>query len=140
MKKTILIMLVAMLSSCSAKFYETSSVLDFRKYAGTDFIINPTSVSNGEFTPIGTISNYFNIGKPSKADEGKVTSRKYKMHGNTYNDGFDVSFDYMMKKTIDDAKQLGANGIIEFKIVDVTNPRGGAKIGYRIEGTAVKFK
>ena len=80
MKKTLLIMLVAILSSCSAKFYETSSTLDFRKYAGTDFIINPTSVSNGDFTPIGTISNYFNIGKPSKADEHKVLSRTYKAH------------------------------------------------------------
>ena len=139
MKKILLLMMVAVLSSCSVKFYETSSILDLKKYTGDDFTINPTSVSNGDFEPLGTISNYFNIGKAKKGDEHKVTSRTYKMHGNTYNDGFDVSFDYMMEKTINDAKNLGANGIIEFKITDVVN-NSKAKVGYRITGTAVRYK
>lgn len=138
MKKFLLLFAIAVLSSCSAKFYETSSVVDFTKYTGDDFIINPTSVSNGEFKPIGTISNYFNIGKAKVGDEDKVTSRTYKMHGNTYTEGLDVSFDYMMNKTIKDAKALGGNGIIEFKMLDVM--KGNTKLGYRVEGTVVIFK
>lgn len=138
MKKAMLIMFAIILASCSPKFYETSNVLNFQDYTGKDFIINPTSVSNGDFEPLGTISNYFHIGKPGKGDEHKVTERTHKSFGNVYHDGYDVSFEYMMKKTIQDAKNIGANGIIEFKILDIMNKN--VRIGYRMEGTAVKFK
>lgn len=138
MKKLFIIAFVGLLVSCSPGFYETSNVLNLKEYTGEDFTINPTSVSNGDFEPLGTISNYFNIGKPKNGDEHKTISRTYKSFGNTYNNGYDVSFEYMMKKTINDAKSIGANGIIEFKITNVMNK--GLCIGYRMEGTAVRFK
>lgn len=133
-----LIMIVGLLAACSPKFYETSNVLNLKEYTGENFTINPTSVSNGDFEPLGTISNYFHIGKPGKGDEHKVVSNTYKSFGNTYHDGYDVSFEYMIKKTIQDAKNIGANGIIEFKVLDIMNKN--VRIGYRMEGTAVKFK
>lgn len=142
MKKILLLMMVAVLSSCTTvRYFETTNVLNLKEYTGDDFSINPSPIANGDFVPLGTVSNYFNVGKPSKDEEHKIVNKSYKMYGMVYED-YDVSFDYMIKKTIEDVKAIGGNGIIDFRFDKVYDKQDAkkAKGGYVITGIAVRYK
>ena len=142
MKKVLLLMMVVLFSSCGTmKYYETSFNLNLKEYTGDDFSINPSSLSSGDFEPLGLVSNEFfigaSVGKEYKDVVYKETPNKYSGMEFYY-----PKLEHMFDVFITNAKSIGANGIVDFdfkKIYngDLKNPQ---LIGYKIEGVAVKFK
>ena len=134
MKKLLLILVtICAFTSCAPVFTEKTYVLNFRDYTDDSFKFIPFDYS-GDFEVLGVISNEFTEGKPSKKeDESKVylKSESPLLWG--------VKLDYIMKKTIEDAKKLGANGLAKFELVSECK-NGGQINTYKVSGVAVKFK
>ena len=138
--KKILFLLVALLalSSCGTpKYMENSYTLNLKEFTGDDFTINPTSVANGEFEPLGIVEEYFYFG--NKVD------KEHKTHVEEVKDKymqvsiFKPTQNRMFEKIISNAKEIGANGIIEFKMVDLFD-KNMRHNGYKLSGVAVKYK
>ena len=115
MKKYLLLMIVALTTSCRTYYSEQSNVLDFRKYTENGFVINPTA-SGMDFEPISMISVSFYSGekieKSLKNENGII---------NLYNKSAQTRFycatpDRMLEKIVSECKNMGANGIINFNI------------------------
>ena len=78
MKKILLaFVLIVSVCSCGRVYYqEKSTLLDLREYSGdNDFVINPTNISNGDFTPLGTLELAFMTGNSVKKDMRKLKSQ-----------------------------------------------------------------
>lgn len=141
MKKILLLLaLVLSLSSCAVLYQEKSVLVDLREYSGDkDFIINPSRIANGEFTPIGMLSVEFKSGSKVK-DE---------MKGYVQSTGpywYEATYQRMVSKAVEEAKLMGANGIIDFDIKAVYPPKsvksGGTSqaVSYKVTGIPVIYK
>lgn len=106
--------------SCGRVYYqEKSTLLDFREYSDdNDFVINPTNISNGDFTPIGTLELAFMTGNSVKKDMRKYVEEKNLGCG-SYR--YVPTVKRMISKAVEEAKSLGANGIISFEIKRVND-------------------
>lgn len=140
MKKILLLMMVAFaLSSCGTmKYYELSTNVNLKEYTGDDFIINPSSLTNGEFDPLGIVCDEFYIGT-SVGKEYKDVVEKKKPSKYSSITMYLPTTKHMFDKFIGNAKSIGANGIVDFKMNNIYN-KDMALIGYRMEGVAVRFK
>ncbi len=139
MKKVLLGLLLCVLA-CSCKtvqYKETSILLDLREYSGDkDFIINPSSIANGEFTPIGKLSIDFKNG--NKVNKKMKEHTVKKIVENSYGVKYYVpSFKRIVSKSVEEAKSLGANGIIAFNIEHINDGEYGT---YRVTGIPVVYK
>lgn len=119
MKKILLaFVLIVSVCSCGRVYYqEKSTLLDLREYSGdNDFVINPTNISNGDFTPLGTLELAFMTGNSVKKDMRKYVEEKNLGCG-SYR--YVPTVKRMVSKAVEEAKSLGANGIISFEIKQV---------------------
>lgn len=141
MKKILLLMMVAVgfLSSCGTmKYYEVSTNLNLKEYTGDDFVINPSSLTNGEFEPLGLVCDEFYIGS-SVGKEYKDVVEKKKPSKYSSITMYLPKTKHMFDKLIGNAKSIGANGIVDFKFKNIYNKEMNI-IGYKMEGVAVRFK
>ena len=116
MKKILLaFVLIVSVCSCGRVYYqEKSTLLDLREYSGdNDFVIYPTNISNGDFTPLGTLELAFMTGNSVKKDMRKYVEEKNLGCG-SYR--YVPTVKRMVSKAVEEAKSLGANGIISFEI------------------------
>ena len=118
MKKLfILIASTFILFGCSKTFYsESVSVIDYREYINEGFTISPT-VTGFNYQPISNIEVSFLMGDLKKGEDGKglleyVPYKGYKSTNKIYY----PSGKRMMDKMVTEAKNMGANGLINFKV------------------------
>lgn len=121
MKKLLLLCVVAIsATSCftTYSYSEIERVGDFRRYAVNDFVVS--SVSTGyKYTPVAEVAIDFNVGAHD-VNVAKAMVKKYNITDVGYvdsNDHFHPSYDYMLALLVNKAKELGATGILNFKIV-----------------------
>lgn len=133
MKKILLLLaLVLSLSSCGVLYQEKGILVDLREYSGDkDFIINPSKIANGEFTPIGMLSLDFISG--NKVNDGM---RKHVKSTGPY--WYEATYQRMVSRAVKEAKSVGANGIIDFNIKAVY--ASGKIMYYEVTGIPVIYK
>lgn len=142
MKKILLLsVLVLSLCSCGIGFYQEKSLLvDLREFSGDkDFIINPSKIANGEFTPIGMLCLEFKSG-------GRVKGEMKEYVKSTGSYWYEATYKRMVSKAVEEAKLMGANGIIDFDIKavygKVTRSEGTSSkiVAYEVTGIPVIYK
>lgn len=137
MKKILLMSLILLsVTSCmSYTYYEKGYALDFREYIkDPNFTINPTDIGNKDFTPIGIINLEFHVGnKVEKGDKDYVYQVGDWATGKLYY----PTFERIISLAVEEAKKMGANGIISFKIEEQWNK---SKLPvYIVSGNAVIY-
>lgn len=155
MKKLLLLSLFILTYGCTPKMYvEKTAIGDFRKYTEENFVVSPISTGYN-YDPVAEIEINFYPGNRKK-DNAKIekikpavedpiygtTAPASPMFVNTKNyEWFDPSYDYIVSQLVTKAKELGANGILEVKITDVTtNSKYSEITRYKATGFAVKIK
>ena len=120
MKKLLLLpMIAALLSSCSYKYYETTWVVDFTKYAKEGFYIYPvgTEVKEKNYIPLSQIEVKFHAGTEGEWTKENLSKESYNLNYQ----GFVIpKGEYMISRIVEEAKKFGANGIIDFKVVETS--------------------
>lgn len=122
MKKLLLLIITTMcLSSCTMGLYqysEQSFVGDFKRYIVNDFVVSVTATGY-TYTPVADISIDFNLGQYDiNSAKSRDFVKKYNITdvGKIMDGKFYPSYDYMLAALVDKAKQLGATGLLNFKI------------------------
>lgn len=135
MKKLLLIPLF-ILSACSPKYSETTYVSDFTQYVKDGFHIFPvgTELKTKNYTPLASLSTVYQLGIPPQ----KETKRKDELYQDRNTSVLIPSGKYMTDKLVDEAKQYGANAIINFKIEPVYYK--GNLVRYITSGVAVNIE
>lgn len=133
MKKLLLLPLIAaLLSSCSYKYYETTWVVDFTKYAKEGFYIYPvgTEVKEKNYVPLSQIEVRFHSGTEGEWTKKNLPKESYSLNYN----GFVIpKGEYMISRIVEEAKKFKANGIIDFKIVEVSEGRVATGMAVKIQ-------
>ena len=133
MKKLLLLPIIAaLLSSCSYKYYETTWVVDFTKYAKEGFYIYPvgTEVKEKNYIPLSQIEVKFHAGTEGEWTKENLSKESYSLNYQ----GFVVpKGDYIISRFVEEAKKFKADGIIDFQVKDTNE-------GWIATGTAVKIK
>lgn len=133
-----MVTLLLSMTSCGTYYYyyEKGYSLDFREYVkDPNFTINPTDIGNKDFTPIGLINLEFHVGnKVDKKDKGYVYETGNGLTGRYYY----PTFDRMVSSAVEEAKSMGANGLISFDIIE-TSKKEGLPI-YKVKGVAVIYE
>lgn len=137
MKKVLFLMVATLsLTGCSKIMYtESVYTVDYREYIKDGFIISPT-VTGFNYQPISNIEVVFNSGELRKDEKGDNLQPvvPYKGYvGKTKK--YAPTSKRMMDKIINEAKQMGANGLIDFKTT--YNPKNGT---WSASGIAVVIK
>ena len=135
MKKTILLATFAIsmltLQSCYTYYYEQAYTIDFREYLKNGFMISPTD-TGFDYTPLGQLEVYYTLGQKIPKDYSKENLFK----------GWDGNYfpnsKRLMDKMVEEAKELGGDGIICFKI-EYFEIKGKQPF-YKATGVAVKVK
>lgn len=136
--KNILFLMMAsvLLAGCNKIMYtESVYIVDYREYVKEGFIISPT-VTGFYYQPISNIEVVFNSGELRKGEKDNdlqpvVPYKGYVGKTNKYA----PTSKRMMDKIINEAKQMGANGLIDFKTT--YNPKNGT---WSASGIAVVIK
>ena len=139
MKKFLFLLAVLfVVSSCSTSSYsEKRWSIDFREYINDpNFTINPTDIANKEFEPIGLIDLEFcggaKVKKEHKLHVRKVTVDKWSIY-------YVPTLERMISTAVEEAKKIGANGIIKFDLIRTDKAKGSYPV-YEVTGVAVKYK
>lgn len=133
MRKILFLLAMLLLTSCSNRLYEYTTAIDYSSFCQDGFRITPFEYSSVEFEVIGEIYTKIYVGKPSKDNRHKA-EKVYTKAGNYI---WDVKYEYMIESSIEKAKKLGANGLMNF---DISLFEDKNKSWYTITGVAVKFK
>lgn len=137
-KLLLLVFLAIFLNSCSPTYYqEKTTILDFREYTKQGFIISPTT-SGFEYMPISEINiSFYPGGKLTEEFKGKRGIKKQELKYSEYY--YSPSSTRMLDKIVEEAKNMGANGIVGFKSSYIPGGKYGS--GYwNICGVAVVTK
>lgn len=126
-------------TSCTttSTYYERRWSIDFREYIkDPNFTINPTGISNKDFEPIGLIELEFYVGANVKK-EHKDHVRK---EGGRWTPKCYVpTLERMISVAVEEAKKIGANGIIKFNLIRKAKAKGSYPV-YEVTGVAVKYQ
>lgn len=141
MKKFIAILFVFgfVFSGCKSSYYnEVVTSLDFREYTKQGFIISPTT-SGFEYTPVSEINVSFYLGNKLPDDlKGKKGIKMVKDRYLGITEYYPTS-ERILDKIVDEAKAMGANGIVNFKSSYISSKKYGQ--GYwNVSGVAVITK
>lgn len=141
MKKFIAILFVLgfVLGGCKSSYYnEVTTSLDFREYTKQGFIISPTT-SGFEYTPVSEINVSFYLGNKLPDDlKGKKGIKMVKDKYLGITEYYPTS-ERILDKIVDEAKAMGANGIVNFKSSYISSKKYGQ--GYwNVSGVAVITK
>ena len=139
MKKILFLLAVLFTAaSCTTVNYsEKRWSIDFREYIkDPNFTINPTDISNKDFEPIGLIKLEFYVGTNVKKEHkdhvreegGKWTSVYYV-----------TTLERMISLSVEEAKKIGANGIIKFDLIRKDKVNSSSRTVYEVTGVAVKY-
>lgn len=138
MKKILFLLAVLFtVASCTTVNYsEKRWSIDFREYIkDANFTINPTDISNKDFEPIGLIKLEFYVGtnvkkehKDHVREEGGKWTAKY----------YVPTLERMISLSVEEAKKIGANGIIKFDLIRKNKANGSYPV-YEVTGVAVKY-
>lgn len=119
MKKILLLLgFVALLSGCGRGYYIDNVSLDYSQYTKEGFFITEASSVSFDYEPVASVYTFVYSG-----------TEKGKWKRATYVDG--------VKAVYNEAKQKGANGIINLKY-DVTYDKNGAVSYVYVKGMAIK--
>ncbi len=133
MKKLLLLPIIAaLLSSCSYKYYETTCVVDFTKYAKEGFYIYPvgTEVKEKNYIPLSHVEVRFYSGKESEWSKQNMPKESYDINYQ----GFVIpKGDYMISRLVEEAKKFKANGLINFKVVTTNEGRVASGMAVQIQ-------
>lgn len=137
MKKTILLATFAIsmltLQSCYTYYYEQAYTIDFREYVEDGFLISPTD-TGFDYTPLGQLEVDYTLGETipkgySKKDLEKGIDGYY----------FPTS-KRIMDRIVDEAKELGGDGIVCFKVTYFPPTKKNMQPYYMATGVVVKVK
>lgn len=121
MRKTFLLLsIILLLSSCGRNYYIQNESIDYHQYTKADFFITEASSVSFDYEPVASVYTFVYSG-----------NEKGKWKRATYVDGVEAVYN--------DAKQKGANGIINLKY-DVTYDKNGAVNYVYVKGMAIKRK
>lgn len=133
MKKLLLLPIIsALLSSCSYKYYETTWVVDFTKYAKEGFYIYPigTEVKEKNYIPLSQIEVKFHSGTEGEWTKENLSKESYSLNYQ----GFVVpKGDYIISRIVEEAKKFDANGIIDFKVIETPQGRSASGMAVKIQ-------
>lgn len=142
MKKNLFLMAITLvISSCAPSYNEVITSFVYSDYVDDGFRITPFEFASQDFEVIGDIFCEFVAGEPKNPEDvDKVvklefSKNKRKHRSSSYS--YDVKFDYMMNKTVGEARRIGANGIMRFNWKKVADKSGLSY--YQFTGVAVKF-
>ncbi|MGB0431883.1 MAG: hypothetical protein ACPGLV_15520 [Bacteroidia bacterium] len=140
------LILLALTTSCATTMEQwqtqyLESNIDFSKYAADDFLITPFEY-NGKYESVGFIQI---IARP-KIDLVSHTTRpnvefgeKVIYDGGNYYVARAVSLENAIEKAYQEAKEMGANAIVNLKIESIELNNGIHKLdGLKITGFAIK--
>lgn len=129
MKKLLLILFVALLQSCATVYHEAAYSIDFRDYVEKGFMISPTD-TGFDYISLGQLEVNFYL--------GTVVTNGDK--ANLIKDGdYYPTSRRIMDKVVDEAKKLGADGIVCFKVQYFPQTKYSQAF-YQATGVAVKVK
>lgn len=114
MKKILLAVIVVLITSCSAaRFSQDVYISDFRPYTEDGFTISPYH-EGYQYESVGLIDIEFTAGRkngyvnPAYHWRSSISGAKYK-------DWYQPDYDYMLNELVNQAKQMGANGILDLR-------------------------
>lgn len=137
MKKLLLLVITSIITSCAVTtpYQEYRYILDFRPYLNEGFEIYSTPIINESYECLANIT--LEIIPGTKVE----TIRGVAVTGSTFSEKVNVnvklSTDNMLKKFVQYAKDLGANGILDMQMK--TYYEDSRKV-YLLSGSAVKIK
>lgn len=137
MRKILFLMLASvLLAGCNKIMYtESVYIVDYREYIKDGFIISPT-VTGFNYQPISNLEVVFSAGELRKDEKGDNLQPVVPYKGYTgKTKKYAPTSKRMMDKIVNEAKQLGANGLIDFKTA--YNPKNGT---WSASGIAVVIK
>ena len=111
-------------SSCITRYHELSNNFDYRDHVNNGFTISHTEYGNN-YTTLGQLERYYYEGKKN---------HKYNDIEKRGNGLYYPTSKRLIDGIVNDAKELGANGIVLFKIEYLYKDRC-----YKATGTAVKI-
>ena len=118
--------IVVLLCSCGVtKYSQTVYLADFRPFTSDGFTVSPSS-SGFTYESVGDISVEF-IAGVDKSYTNPDPKMRYNKHW------FTPSYDFMVAEIVREAKTLGANALLNFRIINIEG-------GYVACGFAVKLK
>ena len=133
MKKLVLFLFaIAALASCSTfstvKYSETLSGQLYNMYLDEGFYIYPKECSHNtpEYIPLSYLEFKVRPGKPEKGQDTTGLIIIKEGDPNTFADYAYPSYEYLVDKLVDAAKNLGANAIVDFSCV--TNRASGIAV------------
>lgn len=121
MRKTIFLLSILstfLLLSCAPKFpYRVNTYgVDFREHATQGFFITESNSVSFDYEPVGTVQLYFTSGYEvikGKKESGRYTDQE--LQKLKYGDYVEATYAEALQMLVEDAKALGANGIINVK-------------------------
>lgn len=137
MKKILFLILASvLLTGCNKIMYtESVYIVDYREYIKDGFIISPT-VTGFNYQPISNIEVVFNSGELRKGENDDNLQPVLPFIGYTgKSNKYAPTSKRMMDKIVNEAKQMGANGLIDFKTT--YNPKNST---WSASGIAVVIK
>lgn len=119
MKKIIFFVMLLFASSCAVQYNEAYYLADFRPYTDEGFIISPLSSYPASYQPLATICIEFTPGCDRTLVNGKEVDKKfnddiYLPAPRKQQQWHHPTQDEMLKKLVDYAKSIGANGLLNY--------------------------
>lgn len=142
MKKILFLLAITLvMSSCAPSYNEVVTSFVYSDYIDEGFRITPFEFASQEFEVIGDIFCEFVAGEPKNLEDvDKVVKKELLKNKRKHSNSsclYDIKFDYMMDKTVKEARRIGANGIMRFNWKKITDKSGLSS--YQFTGVAVKF-
>lgn len=119
MKKILTLLCIITLSSCGRNYYIQNESIDYSQYVKQDFFITEASSVSFSYEPVASVYTFVYTGK-----------EKSKLKRATYKDGIEA--------ICKEAKQKGANGIINLKYDAIYDKKSGIVDYVYIKGMAIK--
>lgn len=137
-------MLIIIFTSCNVydPYIISNHTIDFSSYSKEGFFITESNSVSFEYEPIGSIITEVYSGYNAEEIKIKEENEIYGEITKTIKKGVYVkaSPDDAIYFLIEQAKELGANGIINLKIQPVSSKNEYKIIGYYVTGMAIKKK
>ena len=142
MKKILFLLAITLvMNSCAPSYNEVVTSFVYSDYVDGGFRITPFEFASQEFEVIGDIFCEFIAGEPKNPEDVDKVVKKEFLNNKRKNRNpsylYDIKFDYMMNKTVEEARRIGANGVMRFNWKKVTDKSGLSS--YQFTGVAVKF-